>query len=227
MNTNGNDDLALARLLQLVSPSLPIGSYSYSQGIEWAVEAGWINNANDLELWLDGLIHSNMLYLELPLLKRMMVAWAGADENTIQHWSEYLLASRETAELRLEEINRGRAFYQILSSLDDTVGGTDKTLFKTQLACFSYACQSWQISFDRAACGLLWSWLENLVLSAVKIIPLGQTDGQTLIFKLSSLIPQLVDQANNIVDDDIGASSMALAIASAQHESQYSRLFRS
>jgi urease accessory protein len=168
-----------------------------------------------------------MLYLELPLLKRMMTAWAREDDKTIQHWGEYLLASRETAELRLEESNRARAFYQILSSLDDTVHDSDITLFKTQLACFSYACQSWKISFDRAAFGLLWSWLENLVLSAVKIIPLGQTDGQTLIFRLSSLIPQLVDQANNIADDDIGASSMALAIASAQHESQYSRLFRS
>ncbi len=227
MNTDMQNDLALARLMQLISPSLPIGGYSYSQGIEWAVDAGWIGTGDDLYQWLEGLLKTNMLYLELPILKRMLEAWTEADLDSLRDWNECLVASRETSELRLEETNRARAFSQLLVSLDPEAREIDPTLWSTQTACYSFACQRWDIEFDAAGYGLLWSWLENLVLSAVKIIPLGQTDGQKTIYALSSLIPSIVKQAANVADDDIGASSMALAIASAQHETQYTRLFRS
>lgn len=227
MNINDSRDLSLPRLLQLVSPSLPIGSYSYSQGIEWAVEAGWITTVNDLQKWLAGLLEANIVYLELPVLKRMLNAWSKCDTDSIVHWSNYLLASRETRELREEEINRARAFYRVLVSLEQQAIEHESILITSQLACYSYACQQWTIGFQQAAQGLICSWLENLVLAAVKIIPLGQTDGQRAIFDLSSKIPDIVAEADAVNDDDIGASSMALAIASAQHESQYTRLFRS
>ena len=217
MNTDMQNDLALARLMQLISPSLPIGGYSYSQGIEWTVDAGWIGSGDDLYQWLEGLLKTNMLYLELPILKRMLEAWAEADLDSLRDWNEYLVASRETSELRLEETNRARAFSQLLVSLDPEARDIDPTLWSTQAACYSFACQRWGIEFDAAGYGQLWSWLENLVLSAVKIIPLGQTDGQKTIYALSSLIPGIVKQAANVTDDEIGASSMALAIASAQH----------
>lgn len=221
------DDLALTRLMQLISPTLPIGGYTYSQGIEWAVEAGWISNRDDLQRWLDGLLNTNMLYLELPILKRFIKAWANRDLAGLQRWNNYLIASRETLELRLEESNRARAFCQLLRSLEPNAAEYEAILARSQSACYSFACQCWNIDFERAACGMLWSWLENQVLSAVKIIPLGQTDGQQLIFELSSTIPGIVDLAEGIADEDIGASSMALAIASSQHETQYTRLFRS
>ncbi len=222
-----NNDLALTRLMQLISPSLPIGGYSYSQGIEWAVETGWISTADDLYQWLEGLLNTNMRYLELPVLQRMLRAWVEPDIDCLNNWNEHLIASRETAELRLEETNRARAFSQLLVSLIPEARQVDPTLWRTQTACYSFACQRWNIEFDAAAHGFLWSWLENLVLSAVKIIPLGQTDGQKTVFKLASIIPDIVKQARHVADDDIGASSMALAIASAQHETQYTRLFRS
>ena len=227
MSTDAGDDLALARLLQLVSPSLPIGGYTYSQGIEWAVEAGWIADRDDLQQWLGGLLENSMQYLELPVLCRLLAAWSDLDLDRVQHWSDYLLASRETRELRLEETNRARAFSQLLLSLDAESGRYAAVLTSTQMACYSFACARWQIDYQRAACGLLCSWLENLVLSAVKIIPLGQTAGQQVIFELSAAIPGIVDRARGIDDDDIGASSMAPAIASARHETQYTRLFRS
>lgn len=227
MNISDSSDLALSRLLQLVSPSLPIGGYSYSQGIEWAVEAGWISNADDLKKWLGGLLEVNMTQLELPVLRRMLDAWSNSDTSAVLYWSDYLLASRETFELREEEVNRARAFYRVLVSLEPRAAEYETVLIKSQHACYSYACQNWRISYQAAAHGLVWSWLENLVLSAVKIIPLGQTDGQQVIFNLSSLISDIVAEAETISDDNIGASSMALAIASAQHESQYTRLFRS
>jgi urease accessory protein len=227
MSIELRDDLALARLMQLISPSLPIGGYSYSQGIEWAVDAGWISTADDLYDWLEGLLNTNMLYLELPILCRMLDAWVAPDFDCLRNWNEYLMANRETEELRLEETNRARAFKQLLVSLIPEARQVDSTLWRTQTACYSFACQRWNIEYDAAAYGFLWSWLENLVLSAVKIIPLGQTDGQKTVFKLASIIPIIIKQARDVAEDDIGASSMALAIASAQHETQYTRLFRS
>lgn len=223
MTTN----LSLTRLFQLISPSLPIGGYTYSQGIEWAVEAGWIENEQDLMNWLKGLMDTNMANLELPVLLRMMDAWSIQDEEGVDYWNAYLLASRETRELREEETNRARAFYQVLQSLMPQSRDFQKTLLQSQHACFSFACVQWGISQQEAAYGLLWSWMENLVLSAVKIIPLGQSAGQKVIFELSEKLPQIVQHAQALSEEEIGASSMALAIASAQHENQYTRLFRS
>lgn len=219
--------LPLSRLFQLISPSLPIGGYTYSQGIEWAVEQGWIIDQQELAEWLEGLLESNMLYLEIPLLIRMMDAWQQGDELAIKKWNQFLLASRETAELRQEELNRARAFAAILISLKPEAESVKQQLLQSQHACFSYACHAWAIDKHEACLGLLWGWLENQVLSAVKIIPLGQTAGQQLIFELSEKLPGIIETAMAIEDDDIGSSSMALAIASSRHETQYTRLFRS
>ena len=227
MNTEANGQLALARLLQLVSPSLPIGAYSYSQGIEWAVEAGWITNREDLRQWMLGLTETSMQYLDLPVLKRMMTAWEGLHIDELETWNDFLIASRETRELRLEEQQRGKAFSQLIVTLEPEALAYRSIIEKSQIAGYSYACCQWHIDFQQAASGLIWSWLENQILSAVKIIPLGQTDGQKLIFELSALIPKIVSRSEKLADEELGASSVALAIASARHETQYTRLFRS
>ena len=227
MSTESNGRLALARLLQLVSPSLPIGAYSYSQGIEWAVEAGWIQSHEDLRQWMLGLIEAGMQFIDLPVLKRMLLAWQDKHIAQLETWNDFLIASRETRELRLEEQQRGKAFAQLLVRLEPEAAGYRTIIEKSQIAGFSYACYKWHIDFEDAASGLIWSWLENQVLAAVKIIPLGQTDGQKLIFELSALIPGVVSRADLLADDDLGASSVALAIASSRHETQYTRLFRS
>lgn len=222
-----NTDIKLIRLFQLISPSLPIGSYTYSQGIEWAVEQGWVQDENELQEWLTSILQTTMLYLDVPLLIRFIKAWSENDKAALDRWNEYLLASRETAELRLEESNRARAFSQVIISLDPGASEVKQQLLQSQHACFSYACCRWDIPVEHACTGMLWSWLENQVLSAVKIIPLGQTAGQQLLFKLAGSIPQIIQQAQTIKDDHLGASPMALAIASSRHETQYTRLFRS
>ena len=222
-----NHDAGLMRLFQLISPSLPIGAYTYSQGVEWAVEQGWIKTEQDLTAWLQGLLETSMLYLELPVFLRMYEAWSNQDQAALLEWNEYLLASRETAELRQEELNRARAFSQLLISLDQAAEKYKPILAQSQLASFSYACVSWQIERQPSCYGLVWGWLENLVISAVKIIPLGQTAGQRVLYSLSEQIPEIIQQARQIETADIGASSMALAIASSMHETQYTRLFRS
>ncbi len=226
MNTE-TGDLALTSLLQLISPSLPIGGYTWSQGIEWAVEAGWIGDATELQAWLEGLMHTSLHYLELPLLKRMLGAWSHDDLAWLDELNQRLIASRETHELRLEETSRARAFCDLLLSLQPDAAEFERHLRRSQLACFSFACHRWGIDYARAGQGLAMSWLENLVLSAVKIVPLGQTAGQQVIFDLGTQIPALVTSAGQVDDDQVGASSMAMAIASANHETQYTRLFRS
>ena len=221
------DPAALSRLFQLISPSLPIGAYSYSQGIEWAAEAGWIRCAQDLESWLLGLLESGQKYLELPLLLRLMAAWRGRDLPAVHRWNAFLLASRETRELRLEESQRARALARILASLDGRLMPQDDRLLATQHAAYALACVGWRIDENSACHGLAWSWLENLVLAAVKILPLGQTEGQQVLMRLADRLPVVIEQARSITDDELGASSHALALASSAHEAQYTRLFRS
>ncbi len=220
-------DISLTRLFQLISPSLPIGGYTYSQGIEWAVEEGWINDEAELYEWIKGLLQSNLCYLELPVLLRMQRAWHEKDAGQLQHWSRYLVASRETRELREEERHRARALYQVLLALDEAVMQRREIIEQSQHAGFSYACDQWQIEESTALQGFAWSWMENLVLAAVKIIPLGQSAGQRLLFELSDPLSKTVQVSLEVDDADIGASSMAMVIASASHELQYSRLFRS
>jgi urease accessory protein len=226
--TDGTPPAALVRLLHLVSPSLPVGAFTYSQGIEWAVEQGWIKDARDTEHWLRDQMESNLTPLDLPLAARMMDAVAAADRRRLDHWVDSLLAARETSELRAEERQRGRALADLLCAWG--LSGADlwrESLSRSQTAGFAFAAVRWGISPRDALAGLAFSWAENLTLAAVKLVPLGQTDGQRILARLAEDMPASVDLALRTVDDDIGASSPSLAIASARHEGQYTRLFRS
>jgi len=221
-------DLPLLRLMHLVSPSLPVGAFTYSAGIEWAVEAGWIQDIGDLEQWLADQLHHVLVPLDLPIAIRMHCAADSGDLDAMVGWIEWLLAARETAELRQEEINRGRALADLLKAWRLPNADTWRPqLMRSQTAGFAFAAASWQVSADAMAAGLAWSWLENLTLAAIKIIPLGQTEGQQLLHRMLPGIPGAVRQAVALEDEDIGASSPALAIASSAHEQQYTRLFRS
>lgn len=218
----------LLRLLQLVSPSLPIGGYTYSQGIEWAVESGWIRGLPDLESWLSELLQGSLARVDLPLLLRLQAAARAGDLAALGGWTDQLLASRETAELRSEESNRGRALADLLVAL--ALPGAAEwrpRLARSQAAGYAYAAAAWRIAPEVAATGYAWNWLEGLVLAAVKILPLGQTQGQQVLLRLADAIPGSLERARALDDDAIGASSPALAIASSRHETQYTRLFRS
>lgn len=219
---------SLLPLLQLVSPSLPIGGFTYSQGIEWAVESGWIRDLGDLEAWLCDLLQGPLGQVDLPLLLRLQSAAQSRDLGSLTAWVDQLLASRETAELRAEESNRGRALADLLVAW----GLEDADLWRPQLARsqaagFAFAAAAWGIEPGAAATGYAWSWLEGLVLAAVKSVPLGQTQGQQALRRLTDRIPLVLDRARALGDDAIGTSSPALAIASSRHETQYTRLFRS
>lgn len=221
-------DLALLRLLHWVSPTLPIGSFTYSQGIEWAVEAAWIQTPAELQAWLANQLHNGITYVDIPILQRMYQAVAAQDITALEYWIHTLNASRETSELLLEEKNRGRALTDLLIALDIPHAAEWKPLLsQSQAAAFALAAVQSEIPLPQAAYGYVWSWLENLLLSAVKIIPLGQTQGQKLLHQMTLLLPDVVARGLQLTDDEIGASSPALAIASSRHETQYTRLFRS
>jgi urease accessory protein len=236
MDTTTSPSLPLLRLLQLVSPSLPVGAFAYSQGLEWAVEAGWIGDAADVEAWLGDQLHQAVARVDLPLLARMQTVAGAGDADAMASWIDHLLALRETAELRAEEGNRGRALADLLVTLglldpapagQGAAGGWKALLARSQLAGFGYAAAAWHIDPADALAGYAWAWLENLTLAAVKIVPLGQSQGQQLLARLAATIPSAVAAARGLGDDDIGAASPALAIASSRHETQYTRLYRS
>lgn len=220
--------LPLLRLLQLVSPSLPTGAFTYSQGIEWSVEAGWIRDAADLEAWLSDQMRSMLARVDLPLLLRMRQAIVDRDKAQLDRWIDALLASRETRELREEESNRGRALADLLGKLELAEADAWRDdLARCQAAGFAFAAARWRIPADQLALGYAWGWLENQVAAAIKLVPLGQTDGQRVQLALAGELPRALEQALATEDDAIGASAPALAIASARHETQYTRLFRS
>lgn len=216
------------RLYQLISPALPIGSFTYSQGLEWAVEAQWIYDDKTLESWLEGILKYSVASLELPVLLRLQHAFKTGDELAAQRWCQFLIASRETSELRKEERQRGAALTKLLPNLDIVVpDGMLKTLQASQLCGIALAAVQWDIDPQKALLGYCWSWLENSTMAGVKLIPLGQTQGQKILFQLSKQIPEIVEQAKTIDDKDVGSCTPALAIASSCHENQYTRLFRS
>lgn len=221
-------NLSELRLYQLISPSLPIGSFTYSQGLEWAIEAQWITDTPSLKHWLNSILEHSIVTLELPILLRLLSAFETSDEASVVRWTQWLLACRETAELRKEEQQRGAALARLLPSLGVSIPeNIAMHVAKCQLTGFALAAHQWGIDVHKLCYGYCWGWLENIVLAGVKLIPLGQTDGQKIMFELAEKIPSSVEKALSLKDFDIHSSTPALAIASSRHETQYTRLFRS
>jgi urease accessory protein len=221
-------NLSLLRLLQLVSPNLPIGMYSYSQGLERAVHDGWITNAEQTGDWLRGLLQNGLGKVDASLLARLYDAWQTGDMEAVEHWSQTLACYRETAELRAEDRQTGQALARLLVKLDmQEAQAWQKRPDVTLATLFALAATRWNIDKADAVAGYLWGWLENQVLGAIKLVPLGQVAGQQLLQSLASELPELVEKALQLTDDEIGGSCFGLALVSSRHETQYSRLFRS
>lgn len=220
--------LALLRLLQLVSPALPVGAFHFSQGLEYAVEAGWVGDEATAGEWIGGIAAQAIATLDLPVLLRMHQAWKTGEAESALSWSRRLLAARETAELRAEDRHVGRALARVLDQLGMAeAGGWIGNRDASFAALFALAAARWDIPAFEAAQGYLWAWCENQVLGAVKLVPLGQSAGQRLLDQLLRRIPGLAEAALSIADADIGVATPMQGLASARHERQYSRLFRS
>lgn len=224
--------LQLARLLQLASPALPVGAYTYSQGLEWAVESGVITDEATAGRWIGDLLHHGIGRYEAPLVFALMQAWTAGNGGEIGRLNGEFLASRETAELRAETAQMGFSLHRLVRDLRDpglagvegTLAGLGEIAFPTGWAGLA---AYWRIEAEAAVAAYLWSWAENQVMAALKAVPLGQASGQRLLAALGAAIPSAAVDALQLPESAWSNFTPAFAIASARHETQYSRLFRS
>jgi urease accessory protein len=226
------DSLALIRLLQLASPALPVGAYTYSQGLEWAVESGNIRDEASAGQWIGDLLTGAIGRFEAPLLVQLMQYWANNHSAQILRLNADFLASRESAELRAESLQMGYSLSRLLADLrDPELAPTSDVLARLQEIAFPTVwaglASTWQIEPRAAVSAYLWSWAENQVMAALKSVPLGQAGGQRLLAALAQQIPTVANTAMQLPEAAWSNFTPAFAICSARHETQYSRLFRS
>jgi len=202
----------LARLLQLASPTLPVGAYSYSQGLEAAVEAGIVTDAASAEAWIADALEFSIGRFEAPVLWRMLQGEA---------LNEFFLAGRETAELRAETLQMGHSLKKLAEELGLGSVPLDEPAYP---AAYAFAVRRLQLDPREALIAYLWSWLENQVLAALKAVPLGQSAGQKILLLLGNRLETIAREAQFIEPANF---TPGLAMLSARHETQYSRLFRS
>ncbi|MDD0974208.1 urease accessory protein UreF [Pseudomonas fontis] len=221
-------DLKLLRLLQLTSPNLPVGGFTYSQGLEWAVEAGWVQGVEGFRAWQREQLQDTLGYLDWPVLARLYHACVAEDADTFARWSRFLLANRETAELRLEERQRGMALMRLLDGWQLGQGPQWRSsLEMSQLGGMAWLAAHWEIALRDLALGHGFAWLEGAVMAGVKLVPFGQQAAQSLLRDLSAEMPAVLECALQLPDEALGGGLPLLAIASSCHETQYTRLFRS
>ncbi len=221
-------DTPLLRLLHLTSPALPIGAYAYSQGLEGAVQAGWVCDEASAHDWIAGLIEHTQGLLDLPVLARLYRAYAAGDVAEARRWSRFLLASRESAELQTQERQLGQALARLLYTLEVPYAHTwYSDPDASYAALFALAAAYWQLPRAATALGYLWALCENQVACAVKLVPLGQSAGARILAALSVRLPGVVARGLALNDEDIGFSTPGLAMMSCAHERQYTRLYRS
>lgn len=224
--------LSLIRLFQLSSPALPVGAYTYSQGLEWAVESGKIVDEASTSSWIADLMIYGMGRYEAPLLATLMQVWINRDTETLYRLNNEFIASRESSELRAETVQMGYSMARLARELKDPA--LDPLIVQLGLmsevafpAAWSGFAASWDVEPKAALAAYLWSWCENQVMAALKAVPLGQASGQRILMKLTESIPAIAEKALVTPESDWSNLTPAFAIASARHETQYSRLFRS
>ncbi|WP_029148359.1 urease accessory protein UreF [Methylophilus sp. 5] len=225
------DALALSRLLQLASPMLPVGAYCYSQGLEWAIDSGEVNNVATAQAWIGDSLQIYHARFELPVLYQLYQAWQMGDLLQVQHWDAFYQAGRDTAEGWAETRQMGYSLRRLLNELKEMpaalvaqLNTLDAPAFPTMYAAVA---QHWQIAHEQMLHGYAWGWLENQASAAMKAVPLGQVAGQTILLALGEQLPPVIQAAMQLPEDEMSNFNPLLSIAGCQHETQYSRLFRS
>ncbi|MFZ1851447.1 MAG: urease accessory protein UreF [Nitrosomonas sp.] len=220
----------LLRLLQLASPSLPIGAYTYSQGLESAIDKGFVTNQQSAHEWITESL--NIIGdFEAPISWRLMKAFAHRDLETIKHWTECFIAARDTSEFRAETIQMGYSLGKLVTDLkiaDESLQSILQNLAEIPLpTAFAYATEALGVPHEAALLGMLFSLVENQVLACVKSVPLGQVSGQSLLLSLHPVIESVAQRAQQLEDDELSNWAPGLSLLSMQHETQYSRVYRS
>lgn len=215
-----------ARLLQLASQSLPTGAFAYSSGLEAVVELSWVKGESEWREYLVTMLMASVARLEIPYFLRMYDAWESQDGARAAAWSARLRASRETRELGEQDGQMGRALARVLKELWPELGLDDRS-FRTYAQALSLGAVCYEIPRGEAATLLAYSWVEQHVTALARLLPLGPVASQKLLDGVLPVIEETVLLASSLTDDELGAGCPRLALASAFHETQYCRVFRS
>jgi urease accessory protein len=196
--------------------------------LEFAISSGWVNDTSTASDWIQGLLTNSLINLDLPVLKKIYEAWRESDTDRVRYWNNFLSANRDAFELQEEDRQLGKALARLLVDLDlEEAKPFLNPPYGGFLTLYTLAVVRWDISLNDAAHGFLWMWAENKVLCAMKLIPLGQTDGQKILSAVIETISRVINQGLDLSDEDIGYTAPGQGIASVLHETQYTRLFRS
>jgi len=216
-------------ILQLASPALPVGAYSYSEGLETLVEDGIIAHQDSLKHWLTSELRYGAVRLEAAVMLRAAESAKVGNLQALCYWNRWLSAARETQELRNSSWQMGRSLGQLLGKLQPQLLPTINNVGNpcNYAIAFGIAVAHWQVHLHTALLAYLHSWISNLITAGVKLIPLGQTAGQELLLDLRPLISATVQEILVLEDDELSCCSWGLSLASMRHETQYTRLFRS
>jgi urease accessory protein len=219
---------ALLRMLQLSSSLCPIGAFAYSQGLETAIERGWVRNEVELTEWLSGMGAHSLAKLDLPLLREAYAAALAADSARLGLIAERLLASREARELAEQERQLGSTLASVLVNL----GAAAAEPFRghpgaSYVVCFAIGAVHFALGLELALTGYCFAWCEQQVSAASRLVPLGHMAAQRALSAVLAGVPRWIEQALALPEAQIGSSTPGLAMSAAWHETQYTRLFRS
>ena len=216
-------------ILQLASPALPVGAYSYSEGIEMLVENGTIQDVDTLKSWLEAELKYGSIRIDGAVMIRGLIATRNGDLEKLKLWNSWLSAARDTQELRAASWQMGRSLIKLLTKVTPEILPLATAVgYPCNYAiAFGIASANWQINNDAALLAYLHSWANNLITAGIKLIPLGQTAGQKLLLELQTLLNVTMSEILTLEDDNLSSCSWGLSLASMQHETQYTRLFRS
>ena len=219
----------LLRLLQLASPLLPVGGYSYSEGLESAISQEIVRSPVTLQAWIDRELQTGAIRIEVAMMDRAYLAGMQSQHERLHYWNQWLSAARETEELRHQSWQMGGSLAKLALELTPEL---TELILAIGSPCnyaiaFGVTAQHWQIDRQTAVAAYVHSWVTNQIGAGIKLIPLGQTAGQQILWQLEERIALLSELILTLADDDLYACSWGLSLASMQHETLYSRLFRS
>lgn len=219
----------LSRLLQLASPLLPVGGYSYSEGLETLILQSKIDDRSSLQTWIEFELQAGAIRIEAAVMDRAYLAASQGDLVRLKYWDRWLSAMRETEELRHQSWQMGGSLTKLAIELTPEIQELFSALDRPchYAIAFGITAQSWQIDRHATILAYLQCWVTSQIGVGVKLIPLGQTAGQQMLWQLLAQLDLLAQTIPTLADDELYACTWGSSLASMQHETLYSRLFRS
>jgi urease accessory protein len=227
---NSNPDRQqLLRLLQLSSPLLPVGGYSYSEGLEQIIDRGIIGDRGTLQAWIERELQTGAIRIETAMVDRAYLTGMAGEIARACYWNQWLSAARETEELRLQSWQMGGSLIKLALELTPEIADSLSAIGNpcNYAIAFGVVARAWQIDREATILAYVHTWVANQLGVGIKSIPLGQTAGQQILWQLQPNIDALARTIPTLADRDLYACSWGLSLASMQHETLYSRLFRS